>query len=164
MGMDGVEIVMAVEERFGITIDDRDAEKILTPRMLIDLIVAQTAHLGGDVCRSQRGFAITRRFLMTETGATRRDVALDVPLRKFVAAEKEANFWNKLRKTLDAHKWPKLDFPREGEVIVAVSWRFSLPQLFRKGDGHAPKSPMQFGRSSSKFSELKNNIARMPNL
>ena len=35
MGLEGVEIIMMVEERFGISIKDGEAEVIRTPRQLI---------------------------------------------------------------------------------------------------------------------------------
>jgi acyl carrier protein len=36
MGLDGVEIIMKAEEAFDITIEDADAEKMLTPGDLIN--------------------------------------------------------------------------------------------------------------------------------
>lgn len=41
MGLDAVELVMAIEEEFGIDISDAEAEKLLTPRLLIDFIWAK---------------------------------------------------------------------------------------------------------------------------
>ena len=48
MGMESVEIVMSVEEAFSINISDAEAESILTPRHLIELVMAK-------VVRSQPG-------------------------------------------------------------------------------------------------------------
>ena len=41
MGLDAVEIVMAVEDEFGITISDAEAAECRTPRMIIDLVVSK---------------------------------------------------------------------------------------------------------------------------
>ena len=41
MGMDGVELVMEIEEAFGCTIPDAAAEKMATPRDVIDWLVAE---------------------------------------------------------------------------------------------------------------------------
>ena len=38
MGLDGVELVMAFEEEFGISIPDSAAEKMVTPRHVIDFV------------------------------------------------------------------------------------------------------------------------------
>jgi acyl carrier protein len=38
MGLDSVELVMAVEEAFGIAIPDADAAKMITPEMMITYV------------------------------------------------------------------------------------------------------------------------------
>lgn len=43
MGLDSVELVLATEAEFGITIDDRDAASLTTPGALADYVAA---HLG----------------------------------------------------------------------------------------------------------------------
>ncbi len=40
MGLDAVEIVMAVEEAFDIQIENSEAEKVLTPGQLVDLVLS----------------------------------------------------------------------------------------------------------------------------
>ena len=39
MGLDGVELVMAFEEEFGVTISNGEAEKMVTPGMVIQTSV-----------------------------------------------------------------------------------------------------------------------------
>ena len=41
MGLDSVELVMALEEEFGVRIPDSEAEQMLTPRRVIDWMFAQ---------------------------------------------------------------------------------------------------------------------------
>ena len=41
MGLDLVEMVMAIEERFNVDIPDEDAEKLKTPRILYEYIIAK---------------------------------------------------------------------------------------------------------------------------
>jgi acyl carrier protein len=41
MGMDGVELVVTFEETFGVRIPDKEAEKMVTPRHVIDWLVEQ---------------------------------------------------------------------------------------------------------------------------
>lgn len=47
MGLDAVELVMAIEEEFGIDISDAEAEAMATPRALIDFIWGK--HLRGEL-------------------------------------------------------------------------------------------------------------------
>lgn len=47
MGLDAVELVMAIEEEFGIDISDAEAETMATPRELIDFIWSK--HLRGEL-------------------------------------------------------------------------------------------------------------------
>ena len=48
MGLDGVEIVLAVEEEFGIAIDDADAANLTTPRRLVDYVFERLHGGAGD--------------------------------------------------------------------------------------------------------------------
>ena len=43
MGLDGVEIVMALEESFDIVISDADASGMYTPRDIIDYVCSQVS-------------------------------------------------------------------------------------------------------------------------
>ena len=56
MGLDGVEIVMKVEEAFGITIDDAEAGKITTPGQLIELVLSKVGRTVDEACLTQRAF------------------------------------------------------------------------------------------------------------
>ncbi len=62
MGMDGVEIVMAVEDAFDIRIEDLEAEKLLTPLQLIELVQAKVANVETEICLSHRAFNLLRRY------------------------------------------------------------------------------------------------------
>jgi len=64
MGLDGVELVMAVEDAFDIQIKDAEAEKILTPRQLIDFVQSKVAVTSTSVCLTQRAFNLLRKSLL----------------------------------------------------------------------------------------------------
>jgi hypothetical protein len=110
MGMDGVEIVMAVEERFGVTIPDSEAELARTPGMLVDLVMAKMSTSGIDACRTQRAFHLTRRFLVKRNGIARDAIRLGNEIRQIIVREDERKFWGDLRLFLSAKRWPDLDF------------------------------------------------------
>lgn len=64
MGMDGVELVMEVENAFDIQIQDAEAEKLLTPRLLIDFVQSRVAVTAVSVCLTQRAFNLLRKSLL----------------------------------------------------------------------------------------------------
>lgn len=74
MGLDGVEIVMAVEDRFGIAIEDSDAEKMLTPRDLIDCVMRKVGYTDHAQCLTQRAFNRLRASLMRKLGLKRNQI------------------------------------------------------------------------------------------
>ena len=64
MGLDGVELVMAVEEHFGIGISDAEASMLETPRLMANLVVRKVSgEVGEDQCATQRAFYRIRREL-----------------------------------------------------------------------------------------------------
>jgi acyl carrier protein len=75
MGLDAVDIVVEVEETFDIVIEDSQAEKIITPRQLIELVlgkVGNSDHKG--FCLTQRAFHRLRASLMRELGCKRNQI------------------------------------------------------------------------------------------
>jgi hypothetical protein len=108
MGMDAVEIVILTEERFGIGIEDREAEKVRTPGMLVDLVAGKIATVSQQRCQSQRGFHLLRRALAKIAGAPRDAIRLQTRVRAFVERREEQAFWGALRSEIGARSWPAL--------------------------------------------------------
>ena len=86
MGLDAVELVMAVEDAFGIQIDDAQAFQLVTPRLLIDYVygkvptTAATAATAATVCLTQRAFNLLRKSLVRQGGWKRSDITPTTPL------------------------------------------------------------------------------------
>lgn len=72
MGLDAVEIVMAVEDAFDIRIENSEAEIIRTPRQLIDLVWSKVAHADSATCLSHRAFNRLRELLIRRCALPRR--------------------------------------------------------------------------------------------
>jgi hypothetical protein len=64
MGLDGVEIVMSVDDSFAIELENSEAGKIVTPGQLIDLVMSKVALATSASCLTQRSFHSVRRFLI----------------------------------------------------------------------------------------------------
>ena len=80
MGLDGVELVMAVEDAFSISIDDADAAQLLTPRLLTDYVLSKVTTTTATVCLTQRAFNLLRRSLLRHGGWKRSEIAPDTSL------------------------------------------------------------------------------------
>ena len=67
MGLETVELVMALEEEFEISISDSDAEKTVTPRDMGDLIEAKLKDQGRPMDRSDLD-EMLREITLEQTG------------------------------------------------------------------------------------------------
>ena len=67
MGLDTVELVIAVEEKFGISIPNEDAARLYTPRLVIDYLMNGPV---GTVTTRDRVAGIVREVIEEETGVT----------------------------------------------------------------------------------------------
>ena len=65
---------MAVEDRFGIAIDDAEAEKIGTPALLIDFVMSKVGYTDHAQCLTQRAFHRLRASLMRKFGLKRNQI------------------------------------------------------------------------------------------
>ena len=111
MGLDGVELVMEIEDEFGISIPDEEAEKLETPRMVADWVCSKLAMTDEATCQSQRAFHLLRRSLVELLGLPRRAVRLDMSLREHVPAEAEQELWTGLGAACAVRTWPGLELP-----------------------------------------------------
>lgn len=76
MGLEVVEIVMEVEETFGIEIPDADAEKLVTPRLLIDYVCRRLdlpSEWGERTCPTLRAFLMMRPHFLRHFGCQRHE-------------------------------------------------------------------------------------------
>jgi hypothetical protein len=92
MGMDSVEIVMEVEEAFGIQIEDPEAEAVLTPGQLIDLVVSKLSITSSDECLTQRAFHLVRKFFISKWQTPRASIRPTVSLKTLVPRPKRREF------------------------------------------------------------------------
>lgn len=109
MGLDGVELILAVEEEFAIGIDNADAAQLVTPRLLADYVVSRRGTTGGDHgrCLSQAAFYRIRSALVREFAALRQDVRPDTPLDRFLKGDVRLR-WRALTSAIGATRLPPL--------------------------------------------------------
>ena len=119
MGLDSVELVMAFEEGFGVSISDAEAVTCRTPGDVIDLVCGKLQTSDDTVCVSQRGFHVLRRALIETLGISRGDVDLDFDIRSFASGKSDREIWEGLKTATQARSWPPLVRP---SWLVGILW------------------------------------------
>ena len=121
MGMDGVEIVMTVEERFGIEISNDEAERIVKPRELIEQIATKVHAAPDSVCLSRRAFHKVRRALVKDFNISRQTVRPSSRFKDLFPAGGRRERWIALRHRLGAARWPELQLPMTAGLLAISS-------------------------------------------
>ncbi len=98
MGLDFVEMVMAIEERFGIQLTDADAERCVTPGDLIEVILSKVPVTDASVCLSRRAFHVIRKTFMQKFSCKRSEVTPSSLLETLVPRKDRRQIWNDLSK------------------------------------------------------------------
>lgn len=139
MGLDGVELVMEVEDRFNIRLADHDVERVRTVADLAALVLARMPSLRG-VCPTARSF-YELRTLLTLRGIERSDVRPRTRLAElFPPGSRES--WKAL--CAEDRRLPRLRVsPRLDGVVLwtaALSifvWFMATAVLLARGGGFA---------------------------
>lgn len=113
MGLESVELILSVEEEFGIRVEDSAMEHLLTPRLLADYIVRQLGSVAPDtkICASQTGFYQIRRALIRHFAISRQDIHPTTPLQSILQGPIRPQ-WHQLGIAINARKLPPLQCQR----------------------------------------------------
>lgn len=118
MGLDAVELILAVEEKFGISISDEEAQNALTVGDLKRLVRAKLDRIDTDACLSQRAFHLIRKNAMDEFGLPRRSLRPDTQLEDVVPRTNRRERWEQFQLALGVAPLPALI--RSPSVIAAL--------------------------------------------
>jgi hypothetical protein len=111
MGLDIVELLMEIEERFGTTIPDERAARIYTVGELYNYLVGQKRRYAPIPCPSSRAFYHLRRTLVGELGLERDRVRPAARLSDLFPRESRQTTWPRLAAALGLTDLPELDRP-----------------------------------------------------
>lgn len=132
MGLDTVELVIRVEETFGIAIPDAEAETIVTMGDLRRYVVArlglEESSRARSRCPSQLAFHRLRRALVEGLGVDRGLVRLATPMGALVASEGRREVWDRLAKALDV-PLPRLVWPARVSNAFVIAFVFGVPAV-----------------------------------
>jgi hypothetical protein len=110
-GPDLVETVMNIEEKFGITLPNEEAEKIRTMGQLYDFVLARVARGQAQVCVTSAAFYRLRRALMEVCGVPRERVRTQTRLEDLVPLHDRPRYWQELQARLSNLHLPPLRRP-----------------------------------------------------
>jgi len=125
MGLDSVELLMAIEEEFGIEIPDEDAEQIYTVGQMYDFL-RRTLHSTPPArCMTQRLFYMVRKAIIDNYGVPKRSITLDTKIADLVPSQVLKDTWPNLAviselEFLNLHKqqWWDLGIGRDVETLT----------------------------------------------
>ncbi|KAB0664250.1 hypothetical protein F6V25_13845 [Oryzomonas japonica] len=100
MGLDAVELVMAVEEEFQIAISDSEACECTTVGKLVELVHSRLRHTSKGPCPSQHSFYIARQKLIEITHIPRHQIKPDTNLGDIIPRKKRKKLWKKVTTAL----------------------------------------------------------------
>jgi hypothetical protein len=108
MGLDGVEIIMGVEETFGMEIPNDVGNRIRTPGELVDYIASQVATSTPETCLTQQLFYRLRRGFKRQVAALAPSLALDTELSAVLHKDQWPKVWTAVRADVGVPEWPEI--------------------------------------------------------
>ena len=137
MGLDTVELVMDVEESFGVKIPDDDAQQIITVGDLFEFVKSQTELAPAGTCLTAATFYDIRKGF-SECGISQR-FGPSTPLADIVPDPERRSFWAKLAR-ITQFRLPDLVRPSwlvilNGVITCSVSIFIALTAFDRNVDG-----------------------------
>lgn len=120
MGLDAVELVMAVEEKFDISITDEEATNALTVGDLKRLVRAKLNISDAAACLTQRAFHLIRKNAIAEFGVLRGSLRPDTPLETVVPQLTRRESWQHFQAVLGVAQLPELVRPYRVNLTITV--------------------------------------------
>ena len=109
MGLDFIELILVVEENFGISIPNADAPTVTTPELLISYVqqaVSSKPFL--QPCLSQRAFHRVRFQFGKVTGTSRRTIRINTNLVDLLPKDTRQKRWDDFRNLSGLKSLPNL--------------------------------------------------------
>jgi len=119
MGLDAVELIMTVEERFGIAILDEDAGRLATVGDLYKLVLAKLSGTKTDRCLTSAAFYRLRRAFIEGLGKSRGEIGPSLDLEMILPSQGRRRKWQLLQQAARV-EIPDLQFPRSLIVLIAA--------------------------------------------
>jgi len=126
MGLDTIELVMAIEERFGITLSDAEMGHVTTPGQLVDLVFSKVQRADSAGYLTRHAFYALRRALMKQGQWHRSQIVPAARLEELVPRAGRRKAWLELKESLSAGSWPELKRPPWLVVLLGAGFILML--------------------------------------
>lgn len=117
MGLDGVELILAIEDTFQISIADEEAGSASTVGDLHNLILARLQAKDTKNCLTSAAFYRTRRGIVDALRIERRQVRPSTPLQSILPRNGRRENWQRIREAMKL-KLPDLNHP--GWIVLVI--------------------------------------------
>ena len=118
MGLDSVELILSIEEKFGVEISDEEASRILTVGQMQGLILSKLNLSEERNCLTQQAFHLVRKSATTAFGVSRKALKPDTLLDSFMPRGSRKQDWLKFQSNLGVVQMPELVRPTSVVAIV----------------------------------------------
>ena len=108
MGLDGVELVLAIEDAFGVAISDEEATAMATPGEMVDFLVGRVSGSAVKGCLEQRAFYRIRRAGMQVLGRSRSAFSPKTPWAELIHAPRIDRQWQTIGRVAGIDPWPRV--------------------------------------------------------
>ena len=117
MGLDGVELILAVEDAFQIHIEDEEAGRVSTVGDLHNLVVGKLHGQDSKRCLTSAAFYRTRRGIVDTLGVDRREIRPSTALEVILPRGSRREKWRRIQ---DATKLKLPDLRHPGWVQLVL--------------------------------------------
>ena len=121
MGLDLVELVIRIEDAFGISIPDHVAAELTTPRQVTEYVLSQLKLGNRSACMSQQAFYRLRREFVPVLGIERAEFHPSAKLEQLIALEDRIATWNTIRSSIGPKALPDLIRPRWLYLLLSLA-------------------------------------------
>jgi acyl carrier protein len=118
MGLDSVELVMAIEEAFEIQIEDSEAEQLSTPRDVIELVSVKTSQSSAKECLTQRAFHRLRSGIVRHCEVRREAVKPKTQIASLISRDDRRRIIRQILDELGIPIYPR--FVRPGWLVGLI--------------------------------------------
>jgi hypothetical protein len=112
MGLDIVEIVMGLEQAFGIEIANEAAEQMRTPRIIVEFLAKKLNAVDDppSYCLSARAFHRFRQSCLAVSSIPRRAISPDAQLSQLFPGSKGNTLWKSVGQHMGSVEFPSMPY------------------------------------------------------